>query len=278
MKSYKPTSPSRRNMATVTYRGLLTRSEPEKSLTRGFKRGVGRNNQGRITVRHKGGGVHRLYREIDFKYNKKDIRAMIKTIEYDPNRSGLIALVQYADGEKRYILVSSRALVGDTFIVSEKAPVTAGNRLPLKNIPVGTFVHSIELKPGGGVKIARSAGNFAQVVANYEGYTHLKMPSTEVRKIPEKSFATIGVVSNEDYHLVNSGKAGRSRWRGIRPSVRGSAMNPVDHPHGGGEGRQPIGMPGPKTPWGKPARGVKTRKPKKYSNQLIISRRKTGKK
>jgi len=274
MKQYKPTSPSRRQMTSVTYRGVLTASKPEKSLTKGFKRHVGRNNQGRITTRHKGGGHKRSYREIDFIYNKKDIPAFVKTIEYDPNRSGFIALVFYKDGEKRYILAPKTVKVGDEIIVSEKAPLKPGNRLLLRNIPVGTFVYNIEIKSGGGAKIARSAGVFAQVMANNEGYTHLKIPSGEIRKVPENCFASVGEVSNEEYRLVNIGKAGRSRWLGKRPTVRGSAMNPVDHPYGGGEGRQGRGTKRPKTMWGKVTGGRKTRHPKTYSNRLIVFRRK----
>jgi len=274
MKNYRPTSPSRRQMTSVTYRGVLTASKPEKSLTKGFKRHVGRNNQGRITTRHKGGGHKRSYREIDFIYNKKDIPAFVKTIEYDPNRSGFIALVFYKDGEKRYILAPKTIKVGDEIIVSEKAPLKPGNRLLLRNIPVGIFVYNIEIKSGGGAKIARSAGVFAQVMANNEGYTHLKMPSGEIRKVPENCFASVGEVSNEEYRLVNIGKAGRSRWLGKRPTVRGSAMNPVDHPYGGGEGRQGRGTKRPKTMWGKVTGGRKTRHPKKYSNRLIVFRRK----
>jgi len=274
MKNYRPTSPSRRQMTSVTYRGVLTASKPEKSLTKGFKRHVGRNNQGRITTRHKGGGHKRSYREIDFIYNKKDIPAFVKTIEYDPNRSGFIALVFYKDGEKRYILAPKTVKVGDEIIVSEKAPLKPGNRLFLRNIPVGTFVYNIEIKSGGGAKIARSAGVFAQVMANNEGYTHLKIPSGEIRKVPENCFASVGEVSNEEYRLVNIGKAGRSRWLGKRPTVRGSAMNPVDHPYGGGEGRQGRGTKRPKTMWGKVTGGRKTRHPKKYSNRLIVFRRK----
>ena len=274
MKNYRPTSPSRRQMTSVTYRGVLTASKPEKSLTKGFKRHVSRNNQGRITTRHKGGGHKRSYREIDFIYNKKDIPAFVKTIEYDPNRSGFIALVFYKDGEKRYILAPKTIKVGDEIIVSEKAPLKPGNRLLLRNIPVGIFVYNIEIKSGGGAKIARSAGVFAQVMANNEGYTHLKIPSGEIRKVPENCFASVGEVSNEEYRLVNIGKAGRSRWLGKRPTVRGSAMNPVDHPYGGGEGRQGRGTKRPKTMWGKVTGGRKTRHPKKYSNRLIVFRRK----
>ena len=265
-------------MTTVTYRGVLTRSEPEKSLTRGRKRDVGRNSAGRITTRHKGSGHKRLYREIDFKYDKIDIPATIKSVEYDPNRSAFIGLAVYKDGTKRYVVLPQAVRPGDEFIVSEKAPLTPGNRLPLSNIPVGTFVYNVELQPRGGAKIARSAGNAAQVVANADGYTSLKMPSTEVRKVSEKCFASIGSVSNEEHHLENIGKAGRSRWKGIRPTVRGSAMNPVDHPYGGGEGRQGRGTKRPKTKWGKITGGRKTRTPKKYSNVFIVSRRKVGKK
>lgn len=277
MKTYRPTTPSRRKMSTVSYRNVLTTSRPQKSLTTGFSRGTGRNNMGRITTRHKGGGHKRAYRDVDFLYNKIDIPARIASVEYDPNRSGFIALAVYADGEKRYVLASKATKVGDTFIVSEKAPLTNGNRLPLRIVPVGTFVYNIELKPRGGAKIARSAGIFAQVVANSDGYTHIKMPSTEVRKVSENSWATIGEVSNEEYHLVNYGKAGRNRHRGIRPTVRGTAMNPVDHPYGGGEGRQGRGTRRPKTAHGKITGGRKSRTPKKYSNHLIVSRRKTGK-
>jgi len=279
MKKYKPTTPSRRHMSTVSYRGVLTASEPKKSLTKGGKRYVGRNNRGRITTRHKGGGHKRLFREVDFKYNKIDIPAHVETIEYDPNRSGFISLVCYADGERRYILVPKTVKVGDKFIVSEKAPVVPGNRLSLKNIPVGTFVYNIEIKPQGGAKIARSAGNYAEVIANDSGYTHLKMPSGEIRKVLENAWASVGEVSNSEYKLRNIGKAGRSRWLGIRPTVRGSAMNPVDHPYGGGEGRAGRGRKRAVSKWGKPTGiGQKTRRTKKYSNMLIISRRKVGKK
>jgi large subunit ribosomal protein L2 len=278
MKKYKPTSKSRRQMTNVTYRGVLTKSEPVKALTYGFKRSVGRNSQGRITMRHKGGGHKRLFRDVDFLYDKKDIPATIKTIEYDPNRSAFIGLAVYKDGEKRYVIVPKSVKPGSTFIVSEHAELKAGNRLPLKNIPVGTFVYNIEIKPRGGAKIGRSAGIFAQVVANADGYSNIKMPSTEVRKISEECYASVGTVSNEEYHLQNFGKAGRSRWKGIRPTVRGTAMNPVDHPHGGGEGRQGRGLRRAKTMWGKPSgKGQKTRTPKKYSNVFIVSRRRTGK-
>ena len=277
MKKYRPTSKSRRQMTTVTYRGVITKSKPEKSLTYGRKRSVGRNNAGRITTRHKGAGHKKLYRMVDFLYEKKNIPAKIKSVEYDPNRTGFIGLAVYADGEKRYVIIPKSVRAGDTFIVSEKADLTPGNRMMLKHIPVGTFVYNIEIKPNGGAKIARSAGIAAQVVANADGYTNLKMPSTEVRKVSENCFASIGNVSNEEHHLENLGKAGRSRWKGVRPTVRGTAMNPVDHPYGGGEGRQGRGTKRPKTLWGKVTGGRKTRTPKKYSNVFIVSRRRTGK-
>ena len=264
-------------MTNVMYRGVLTKTTPEKSLTHGFRRSVGRNSQGRITTRHKGAGHKRLYRDIDFIYDKKDIPAKITSIEYDPNRSAFIGLAVYRDGEKRYVVLPKSVKPGDMFLVSEKAELNPGNRLPLKNIPVGTFVYNIELKPRGGAKIGRSAGIFAQVVANADGYTNIKMPSTEIRKVPELCWACVGTVSNEEHHLENYGKAGRSRWKGIRPTVRGTAMNPVDHPYGGGEGRQGRGTKRPKTMWGKVTGGRKTRHPKKYSNVFMVSRRKTGK-
>lgn len=277
MKHYRPTTPSRRNMTTVSYRGVLTASTPEKSLTKGFRRSMGRNNQGRITTRHKGGGNKRLYRDVDFRFEKIDIPAKVKTIEYDPNRSGFIALLQYTDGEKRYMVAPKDLKPGMTVVASEKAKIAPGNRLPLRAIPVGNFVYNIELKPKGGGKIARGAGIFAQVIANNDGYAHIKMPSSEVRMVSENCWASIGTVSNEEYKLAKWGKAGRSRWRGIRPTVRGTAMNPVDHPYGGGEGVQGRGTRRPKTLWGKVTGGRKTRTPKKYSNIFIVSRRKTGK-
>ena len=278
MKKYKPTTPSRRQMSTVTYKGVLTASSPEKSLTKGRKRSVGRNNTGRITTRHKGGGNKRLFRDIDFTYNKKGITGVVKTVEYDPNRSGFIGLVFYPDGDKRNVLLPKEVTVGSKIIASPEAPQKPGNRLPLSKIQVGTFVFNIEIKPGGGAVLVRSAGSFAQVVAHDGGYTSIKLPSTEIRKIPDTAWATVGAVSNEEYKLVNQGKAGRNRWRGIRPTVRGTAMNPVDHPHGGGEGRQGRGTRRPKTAWGKVTGGRKTRTPKKYSNAHIVSRRKVGKK
>lgn len=278
MKTYKPTSPSRRNTVTIDYRKVLSGDTKEKSLTHGFKRSHGRNNQGRITSAHRGGGNKRLFRDIDFRLEKMDIPAKITTIEYDPNRSAFIGVAVYNDGEKRYIIVPKSVKVGDKFIISKDAPITMGNRTKLAKIPVGTYVYNIEVKAGGGAKLVRSAGVYAQVVANDAGYTSVKMPSGEVRKVSEESFATIGEVSNGEHHLVKFGKAGRSRWRGIRPKVRGSVMNPVDHPYGGGEGRQGRGTRRPKTAHGKITGGRKTRTPKKYSNHLIVSRRKVGKK
>jgi large subunit ribosomal protein L2 len=278
MKSYNPHTPSRRGMTTIPYRDYITATEPHKPLTKGMKRDMGRNSFGRITVRHKGGGHKKLYRMVDFAYDKKDIPAKVLTIEYDPFRTGFIALVQYADGAKRYVLVPKSVKVGDKFIVSETALVEVGNRLPLRKIPVGTFVYNIEIKPQGGSKLVRSAGSFAQVIANDSGYTHIKLPSTEVRKVHDNAWATIGTVSNDENRLVNIGKAGRSRWLGIRPTVRGSAQNPVDHPYGGGEQRTGRGLRRLKTRWGKPAgKGQKTRTPKKYSNVFVVSRRRVGK-
>lgn len=278
MKSYKPTTASRRHTVTVDYRGTLTVSKPTKSLTKGNKRHVGRNNAGRITVRHKGGGHKRTYRFVDFSYNKFNIPAKIETVEYDPNRSAFIALVCYNDGERRYHVIPQGLKVGDKFLVSESADLKAGNRLLLKNIPVGTFVYNIEIKPQAGAKLIRSAGNYGEVMSNDAGYTMIKMPSSEVRRVDENAWASIGEVSNQDHHLENYGKAGKSRWKGIRPTVRGTAMNPVDHPYGGGEGVQGRGTRRAKSMWGKPTGGVKSRNPNKYSNHLIVSRRKKGKK
>jgi large subunit ribosomal protein L2 len=279
MKNYRPTTKSRRGMTTISYGNYLTASEPHKSLTHGFKRAVGRNNYGRITTRHKGSGHKRLYREVDFFYNKKDIPAKIVSVEYDPNRTGFIALSQYADGEKRYVLIPKSLKVGDVFLVSEKAEVKPGNRTQLKNIPVGTFVYNVELKMGGGAKIARSAGNYVEVIAHDSGYAHIKMPSTEVRKVVDTAWASVGEVSNEENRLVNIGKAGRSRWLGIRPTVRGTAQNPVDHPYGGGEGRQGRGTRRAKSVYGKPTgKGQKSRRAKKYSNVFVVTRRKVGSK
>ncbi len=265
-------------MSGIDYRKVLTAKKPLKSLTKGRKRAVGRSSSGRISVRHKGGGHKRLWREIDFKYNKKDIPAKLETIEYDPNRSAFIGVALYADGERRYIVVPKGMKVGDEFTVSENAKVKMGNRLPLAKMPVGTFVYNIEIKPNGGAKLARSAGNFAEVLAHDAGYTHLKMPSTEVRKVLSTAWATVGEASNDEHKLVVIGKAGRSRHMGIRPTVRGAVMNPVDHPHGGGEGKAGRGHRRQRTKWGKPAgKGQKTRKAKKYSNKLIVRRRRVGK-
>ncbi len=266
-------------MSGINYRKVITTNEPQKSLTKGFKRGRGRNNRGIITTRHKGGGHKRLYRDVDFVYNKFDIPFTVKTVEYDPNRSGFIGLVAYRDGERRYVLLHNTAKVGDTFVVGEKVPQTIGNRLPLKNITVGTFVYNVEVKARGGAKLARSGGNYAEVLAKDGGYVDIKMPSSEVRKVPENAWASIGEVSNNENRLITLGKAGRSRWLGIRPTVRGTAMNPVDHPHGGGEGRQGRGRRRAISIYGKPTgKGQKSRRAKKYSNKFIVRRRKVGKK
>ena len=276
MKKLRPTSPGNRNTQIVTYRGKLSGSKPLRSLTRGIRRTGGRNNQGRLTTRHKGGGNKRRYRVIDFMYDKKDIPARIESVEYDPNRSGFVGVLIYADGERRYTLLPQKVAVGDTLTISAEAPIEPGNRMQLKSVPVGTFVYNVELKSGGGAKLARSAGTYAQVSAHDDNKTTLKMPSGEIRKVQDACWASIGEVSNEEYKLINRGKAGRNRWRGIRPTVRGSVMNPVDHPHGGGEGKQGIALRrGPKTRQGKQAYGVKTRSPKKYSNSMITKRRKT---
>lgn len=274
MKSYRPYTPSRRQLSTVSFRGVVTTNEPYKPLTKGGKRRMGRNKAGRITTRHKGGGHKRLYREIDFRYDKINIPARIETIEYDPNRSGFIALSLYPDGERRYVLVPQTLKTGDTFIVSETAEIKPGNRLPLGRIPVGTAVYNLELQPRGGAKLIRSAGSFGEVLSNDGAFVNVKLPSTEVRRFPAKAWASIGAVSNEENQLVNIGKAGRSRWLGIRPTVRGSAMNPVDHPYGGGEGRQGRGTRRAKSLWGKPTgKGQKTRRVKKYSDVFRVSRR-----
>ncbi|MHB1769984.1 MAG: 50S ribosomal protein L2 [Minisyncoccota bacterium] len=279
MKSYRPTTKSRRHMTTLPYRELLSGDAPHKPLMKKKKRQGGRNAFGRITTRHQGGGHKRRLRDVDFIYDKKDIPAKIETVEYDPFRSAFIGLALYRDGARRYVILPKEVGVGASFIVSENAPLTLGNRLPLGKIPVGTFVYNIELSPGAGAVLARSAGNAAEVVAHDAGYAQLKLPSSEIRKVSDLAWASIGTVGNEEYNLVVIGKAGRSRWMGIRPTVRGTAMNPVDHPHGGGEGKQGRGLKRAKTMWGKPSgKGQKTRTPKKYSNKLIISRRKVGKK
>jgi len=278
MKKYKPTTKSRRHMSGIDFRKILTVSKPIKSLTSGFKRGAGHNSHGRITTRHKGGGHKRLFRAIDFSYDKHDVPFTIKTIEYDPNRSSFIGLAVYRDGEKRYVLLHNTVQVGETFVTSEKAPLVVGNRLPLENISLGTFVYNVELKYKGGAKVARSGGNYAKVLAKEGNYVNLKMPSSEVRKVPANAWASIGEVSNNEHRLISIGKAGRSRWLGIRPTVRGSAQNPVDHPHGGGEGRQGRGRRRAISIYGKPTgKGQKSRRAKKYSNKFIINRRKVGK-
>jgi large subunit ribosomal protein L2 len=278
IKTYRPVTKSLRQMSRVNYREALSGHKPTKSLLKGAKRMGGRNNQGRITVRHQGGGHKKSHRDVDFTYDKKNIPARVASIEYDPFRSAFIGLAVYADGAKRYVVLPQKTKVDDVFLISETAPVKNANRLPLGNMPVGTFVYNVEIMPGGGAKMVRSAGNFAEVVAQDAGYTHLKMPSTEVRRVISTAWASVGEVSNEEHRLENYGKAGRSRWKGIRPTVRGTAMNPVDHPHGGGEGRQGRGSRRAKTMWGKPSgKGQKTRHPKKYSNVFIVTRRKVGK-
>lgn len=279
MKTFRPTSKSRRHMTVISYRDYITASEPHKALTGNNRRSYARNSQGRITVRHQGGGHKQLYRAVDFMFDKKDVPGTITTVEYDPNRSGFIGLVNYKDGEKRYVLLPKGMKPGTEIVTAAKAPLARGNRLQLINIPVGTFVYNVELKPNGGAKLGRSAGNFAEVVAHDEGYTQLKLPSSEVRKVKDVCWASIGEVSNDENRLQNYGKAGKSRWMGIRPTVRGTAQNAVDHPYGGGEGRQGRGLRRAKTRWGKPVgKGQKSRTPKKYSNKLIVSRRKVGKK
>ncbi|MBO4217958.1 MAG: 50S ribosomal protein L2 [Erysipelotrichaceae bacterium] len=273
IKKYKPTTPGRRGMTTIDYAAVLTAKKPERSLLAPKKSNGGRNNLGRITTRHQGGGHKQAYRIIDFKRNKDNIPATVATIEYDPNRSANIALLNYADGEKRYILAPEALAVGAKVISGESSDIKVGNCCQLKNMPDGTLVHNVELKPGKGGQLARSAGCSAQILGSEGKYTLIRLSSGEVRKILGVCRATIGVVGNGDHSLVNVGKAGRTRWMGVRPTVRGSAMNPVDHPHGGGEGRTPIGRKSPMTPWGKKAMGVKTRKKKNKSNQYIVRRR-----
>lgn len=273
MKIYKPTSPSRRNFTGINYRELLTKTKPEKSLVFGGKRFVGRNSAGRITVRHKGSGVKKLFRMVDFNFNKKDVPGKVLSVEYDPGRSAFLGLIIYKDGEKRYIILPKDVKPGREVLTSENAPLLPGNRMPLTKIPVGMLVYNISSSPEGKAVFVRSAGSFGTVLAHDGGYATIKMPSGEVRKVLGKCWASIGQVSNEEHNLVVVGKAGRSRWMGIRPTVRGSAMNPVDHPYGGGEGRTMRGTRRPKNMWGKGTRGVKTRNKKKYSAKLIISRR-----
>lgn len=274
LKSYKPTSPGIRGKKVLKHSEVVTKKEPERSLVVGLKKHGGRNNTGKITVRHRGGGNRRLYRIIDFKRDKVGIPAKVSAIEYDPNRSSYIALLSYADGEKRYILAPLGIKAGDVVMAGEDAEIAVGNCLPLKNIPIGTFVHNIELVSGHGGVVARAAGASAQIVAKEGNFAHVKLTSGEIRRFDLKCRATIGQVGNLDHENVVLGKAGVKRYLGVRPTVRGTAMNPVDHPHGGGEGKSPVGHPGPLTPWGKPARGYKTRKKKKISNKYIIRRRK----
>ncbi len=272
VKIYKPTTNGRRNMSVLTYEEITT-STPEKSLLEPLAKNGGRNNQGKITVRHQGGGAKRKYRVIDFKRNKDAIVGKVATIEYDPNRSANIALINYVDGEKRYIIAPKGLVVGMSIESGVNADIKVGNALPIMNIPVGTVVHNIELHPGKGGQLVRSAGTSAQILGREERYVLVRLSSGEVRKILGTCRATVGEVGNESYELVNIGKAGRTRHMGIRPTVRGSVMNPNDHPHGGGEGKQPIGRKSPMSPWGKPARGIKTRDSKKASNDLIVRRR-----
>lgn len=272
IKKYKPTTPGRRGMSTLTFDEITT-NKPEKSLTVSFSKSGGRNNTGRITTRHHGGGHKQKYRIIDFKRNKDNIVAKVATIEYDPNRTANIALLHYVDGEKRYIIAPKGLTVGQTVVSGPTADIKVGNALELGNMPEGTVIHNVELKPGKGGQLARSAGASAQILGLEGRYAIIRLASGEVRKVLSNCRATVGTVGNEDYNLINWGKAGRTRWLGIRPTVRGSVMNPNDHPHGGGEGRSPIGRKSPMTPWGKKAMGVKTRKTKKASTQLIVRRR-----
>ena len=271
IRVYKPTSPARRFMSVLSF-SELTKKRPEKALTTDLRHRAGRNNQGKITVRHQGGGARRKYRIIDFKRAKDGIPAKVAAIEYDPNRTCFIALLHYADGEKRYILAPVGLNVGDMVVAGEGADIKPGNSLPLANIPTGTLIHNLELRAGAGGQLVRSAGVYAQLMAKEGAYAQVRLPSGEIRKLPVNARATIGTVGNTDHENIRIGKAGRKRHMGIRPSVRGVVMNPVDHPHGGGEGKSPIGMPAPVTPWGKPALGLKTRKRKKYSNRLIVKR------
>ena len=272
IKVYKPITNGRRDMTTLT-NSEITKKAPEKSLTVSVKKTGGRNNQGVITCRHIGGGAKRKYRLIDFKRNKDNIEGRVASIEYDPNRSANIALINYVDGEKRYILAPQNLNVGDKVVSGESTDVQVGNAMCLKNIPEGTFIHNIELTPGKGGQLVRAAGTSAQILGKEGRYVIVRLTSKEVRKFLGECRATVGVVGNEDYELVNYGKAGRNRWKGIRPTVRGAVMNPNDHPHGGGEGKNPVGHDAPRTPWGKRALGVKTRNNKKASSKLIMKRR-----
>ena len=272
IRKIKPTTPGQRFM-TVSAFEEITCTTPEKSLLEDLRSSGGRNNHGRITVRHRGGGARRKYRIIDFKRNKDGVPAKVATIEYDPNRSANIALLNYADGEKRYIIAPLGLKVGDTLLSGEGADIKVGNAMQIRQIPVGTMIHCIEIKPGKGAQIARSAGNAAQLMAKEGAYAQVRLPSGEVRLIPMNAKATIGQVGNVDHENIKLGKAGRTRHKGFRPTVRGSVMNPCDHPHGGGEGKSPVGMPAPMSPWGKKTQGVKTRKHRKYSDKLIVSRK-----
>ena len=272
IKSFKPTTPGRRQMTVTDYTGL-SKVAPERSLLEEIKKNSGRNNLGRITVRHRGGANRKKYRVIDFKRDKVDMSATVLTLEYDPNRSAHIALVQYEDGEKRYIVAPNGLKVGDKVVSGASADIVAGNALPLVNIPVGTFIHNVELYPGKGAQLARAAGIQAQLMAKEGAYALIRLPSGELRNVPVECMATIGQVGNIDHENVHIGKAGRTRHMGIRPTVRGSVMNPNDHPHGGGEGKSPVGHPGPMTPWGKPAMGLKTRKTKNRTNKYIFKHR-----
>ena len=272
IRKYKPTSPALRQMTVSTFEEI-TKKDPEKSLLVSMSKSAGRNSQGRITIRHRGGGAKRKYRIIDFKRDKDSIPGKVASIEYDPNRTANIALINYVDGEKRYILAPNGLKVGDVIISGEEADIKVGNSKKLKDIPVGTTVHNVELKPGKGAQLVRSAGTVAQLMAKEGKFAQIKLPSGEFRLVSIDCRATIGQVGNIDHELITIGKAGRKRHMGIRPTVRGSAMNPVDHPHGGGEGRAPIGMPAPSTPWGKPALGYKTRKKKNKTDKYIVRRR-----
>lgn len=272
IRTYKPTSPSRRNMTNSTF-GEITTNTPEKSLLVSLSKTGGRNNQGVITTRHIGGGHKRKYRIIDFKRDKDNIPATVKTVEYDPNRNANICLVVYKDGEKRYIIAPKGISVGAIIVSGDACDIITGNAMALKNIPEGTFIHNVELRPGRGGQLCRAAGTSAQVLGNEGKYVIIRLASGEVRKVVNNCRATIGVVGNDDFNLINNGKAGKTRWLGTRPTVRGSVMNPNDHPHGGGEGKSPVGRDAPRTPWGKRALGVKTRNAKKASGKLIVRRR-----
>ncbi len=271
IRVYKPTSPARRFMSVLTFEEL-TKKAPERSLTTDLRKKAGRNAQGKITVRHQGGGEKRKYRIIDFRRNKDNIPAKVAAIEYDPNRTCFIALLNYADGEKRYILAPLGLKVGDTVMSGAEADIKTGNCLPIANIPLGTLIHNIEIKVGRGGQMVRSAGTSAQVMAKEGDFAQIRLPSGEVRKVSINARATIGEVGNNEHENVRIGKAGRQRHMGVRPTVRGVVMNPVDHPHGGGEGRSPVGMPAPMSPWGKKTQGVKTRKHRKYSDKMIVKR------